>query len=166
MNKSINACFRKIRIKEKEPSELDKLMNEKREIIRNKLKSEDDMVKLDNLNKAITNQCEDKEFEKLQKVLGEIETVSGSTNVTNVWKEMKKAFPKKSKPLPSGVLNIIGKIITNPEEKKKVVLNHFEHRMRKRPVVEYVKEILDLFDKKVINHTNFINFHNFFNPKL
>ena len=44
-------------------------MNEKREIIRNKLKSEDDMVKLDNLNKAITNQCEDKEFEKLQKVL-------------------------------------------------------------------------------------------------
>ena len=49
-----------------------------------------------------------------------------------------------SKQLPSGVLNIKCKIITNPEEKNKVVSNHFEHRMRKRPVVEDVKEILDM----------------------
>ena len=49
-----------------------------------------------------------------------------------------------SKQLPSGVLNIKAKIKTNPEEKNKVVSNHFEDRMRKRPVVEDVKEILDM----------------------
>ena len=62
-------------------------------------------------------------------------------------------YPKKSKPLPTGVLNVEGKIIANPEEKKKVILEHFRHIMRKRPVKEEVKYILkkseQLFYKRV-----------------
>ena len=37
--------------------------------------------------------------------------------------------------------NLKGKVITNPEEKKKVTLKHFEHRMRKRPNHEDTEEI-------------------------
>ena len=55
--------------------------------------------------------------------------------------------------MPTGVQNVEGKIITNPNEKKKVILDHFLHRMRKRPVKDEVKDILnknyELFAKRV-----------------
>ena len=54
---------------------------------------------------------------------------------------MRKVFPKNSKPPPTGVMNIKGKVITNPKEKKTVTLEHFKHRMRKRSVKEEIKEI-------------------------
>ena len=60
---------------------------------------------------------------------------------------MKKAFPSKQKPLPTGVKNIKGKIITNPQEKKKVILEHFEHRMRKREIKEDIVEIRKLHEQ-------------------
>ena len=60
---------------------------------------------------------------------------------------MRKVFPKNSKPLPTGVMNIKGKVITNPKEKKTVTLEHFKHRMRKRSVKEEVKEIEVLNNK-------------------
>ena len=46
--------------------------------------------------------------------------------------------------MPTGVRNIKGKVITNPEEKKNITLTHFKHRMRHRPVVEEVKDIVKL----------------------
>ena len=57
---------------------------------------------------------------------------------------MRKLFPNKSKPIPTGVQNIEKKVITNTEEKKKVIINHFVHRLRKRPQKEEVKSILKL----------------------
>ena len=64
---------------------------------------------------------------KLTKVLGKLEAETGGTNFTNVWKQMSKSFPKKTKPLPTGIKNMSGKIITYPEEKKNVTLKHFKH---------------------------------------
>ena len=69
------------------------------------------------------------------KVLGELETESGGTNSTNVWKEFRKAYPKKSRPVPTGVKNVQGKVITHPEEKKIITLNHFKHKTRPRQSV-------------------------------
>ena len=105
--------------------------------------SKTDEEKLENLEKEISDKCSDKEFEKLTKVLGELETESGGTNSTNVWKEMRKAYPKKSKPLPNGVKNVE----ENPEEKKKITLKHFEHQMRQRRNKEEVKEIIESNEK-------------------
>ena len=66
------------------------------------------------------------------KTLGQLESEGGQTNNINIWKQLRKSYPKKSKPLPTGILNIKGKIVTNPDEKKQVTLKHFKHRMRKR----------------------------------
>ena len=66
---------------------------------------------------------------------------------------MRKSFPKQTKPLPTGVKNFEGKIITNPEEKKKVILTDFKQIMRKRPVKQELVEIIEkqeiLFPKRV-----------------
>ena len=92
-----------------------------------------------------------KEYKKLEKVVGDLEA---DTN-TNIWKELRKAFPRNSKPLPTGVKNVKGKVITNPKEKIKVTLEHFEHRMRKRHIKEETKEIAfinsKLFEKRLEN---------------
>ena len=147
--KSLYACFRKIRVKNVEPkhSKMDVLMNEKKKISKKKIISEDDKEKLDDIEKQVSKECSDKEYDKLVKVLGELETESGGTNSNNVWKEFRKTYPKKSKPLPTGIKNINGKVITNPEEKKKVTIKHFEHRMRRRPKHEDVKEISETNEK-------------------
>ena len=66
---------------------------------------------------------------------------------------MRKSFPRNSKPIPTGVLNVEGKLITNPEEKKSVTLNHFENRMRKRKVKYEVGDLMKteetVFGKRV-----------------
>ena len=38
-------------------------------------------------------------------------------------KEYGKAYPKKVRPVPTGVKNVHGKVITNPNEKKHITLN-------------------------------------------
>ena len=126
-NKCMHACFRKIRVTEteKKKSKLDILMQNKKNILKKKEISKEDNDKIELLDKEITLACEDKEWEKLVKVLGSLETNTGCTNNTNVWKEMAKAYPKKSKALPTGVKNVENKVITNPKEKKTVILDHF-----------------------------------------
>ena len=54
-----------------------------------------------------------------------------------MWKQFRKAYPKKTKPIPTRVKNCNGKVRTSPE----VTLEHFEHRLRKRPNHEDIEEI-------------------------
>ena len=78
-------------------------MNEKKEINKKKHLDAEDKVKVEFINKQIQAECENKEWEKLVKTLGNLETADGHTNNTNIWKEMMKAFPKKMKTVPIGV---------------------------------------------------------------
>ena len=103
--------------------------------------SAEDYKALDELEAKISGECEEKEWEKLREVLKGLDT---SERNTQIWKQMKRAYPNKTKPVPTGVMNIEGKVITNPKEKRKVILDHFTHRMRKRPVMDEIREISDL----------------------
>ena len=77
-------------------------------------------------------------FEKLKTVIGEFENEPN----TNMWRELRKAYPKVNKTLPTGVKDIHEKVVTNPNEKNKVTLKHFEHRMRKRKIHKDVEEVV------------------------
>ena len=156
--KALHTSFRKIRIKdrgEKKNSKMDLIMEKKKVILKKGNLNYKDRQEINKLDEELTVECSDKEFEKVTKICGTLETNSGVTNVTNIWRQFKKAYPTKTKPLPTGVQNVEGKIITNPKEKQKVILEHFTHRMRKRPVKQEVMEILnkseELFRKRVEN---------------
>ena len=145
--KSLYANFRKVRISEnkiRDPSKLDILMDKKKTILKKKNLLPQDMKEVEEIDCSISRECEDRELKKLKDVVGSLETKEGNTNI---WRQMRRAFPKKNKPLPTGVKNIEAKVITNPEEKKHVILKHFAHRMRKRPVKDDVKDIIDLNEK-------------------
>ena len=118
-------------------------MKEKKDIIKKKNLSMEEKEKVNIIEKELSQACEDREWEKLENVLGSLETNSGGTDNLNVWRELRKAFTKKVKSVPTGFKNIEGKTVTNSKEKKKVILKHFVHRMRKRQAVEEVKDILN-----------------------
>ena len=144
--KALHTSFNKIRIQDrgkKKKLKIDDLMERKKIILKKKKLDQTDQKEIDDLDEAISEECADKEFDKISNILKDLENDSGVTNVTNIWRQFKKAYPTKTKPLPTGVQNIEGKIIINPKEKKKVILEHFRHRMRKRPVKNEVKDILD-----------------------
>ena len=161
LNKAIHACFRKVRLSaksKKQNSKIDELMHEKKMIMKKTKLKVEDWKMIDKIEKEISTEVEDKEFDKIKKTLGEFETKNGKINSTNVWKELKKAYPRKTKPLPSGVKNIKGKVITNPVEKKKVTLKHFQHRMRKRPVKDEIEKVAEenknVFQKRLEDSKN------------
>ena len=144
--KALHTSFIKIKIKDdkKKQSKVDSLIKRKTTLLKKKNLDDKDKAEIDKLNDHIIDECEDMEYKKLTQVVGSIKSECGETNSTNVWKEMEKAFPKKKqKTMPTGVTNIEGKIITNPDEKKRVILDHFKHRMRKRPVKEEIKSLMN-----------------------
>ena len=106
--------------------------------------SKEDKEKIEMIHKEITLTCEDKEWEKLGMVLGSLETENGCTNNTNIWKELAKAYPKKSQALPTDKKNVENKVIANRKEKKTVILDNFLDRMQENQRHEDVKNVLDL----------------------
>ena len=124
-------------------------MLKRKTILKKKTLDLEDEEEVDRIERGITDEIANREFERLEKITGDLDVDSN----TNIWKELRKAFPPKSKPIPSGIKNMQGKTITNPREKEKITLDHFKHRMRKRAVKEEVKEIdkinLNLFENRL-----------------
>ena len=111
---------------------MDKLMKKKSDMLKKKHLDKEEEKELKVLDENISHECEGREWKKLVKTLGSLESQDGHTNNTNIWKQMRKSFPKKNKQIPTGVKNIEGKLITTPNEKKSIILDHFIHRMRKK----------------------------------
>ena len=60
----------------------------------------EDKERIDKLDSRISKECEERKWKKLQKVLGSLDTQKRNNNIS---RQMKKAYPKKVKPLPTGV---------------------------------------------------------------
>ena len=122
-------------------------------LLKKKTPSDIDIAMLEKIECEVSVKIEDKEFKKLESSLSNLESEKGGTNFTSIWKEVRKAYPKQVKPLPTGVMNMMGKVITNPKEKKLVTLDHFAHRMRKREVKDEVTKVVSLkyklFEKRL-----------------
>ena len=85
------------------------MLNERKKLLKKKTCSDDDLFRLENIEKEISDEILDIEFKKLEKALGNLETDSGATDCTSIWKELRKAYPKNSMTLPTGVMNEMGK---------------------------------------------------------
>ena len=84
LNRALHSCFRKIRInhdKRPKQSRIDELMTKKKEILKNRKLTKNDVDSIDQIEKEITEEVADKEYEKLERVLGDLES---NTN-TNIW---------------------------------------------------------------------------------
>lgn len=112
-NKAIHACFHKTRITQNEKktlSHMDVLMEKRKTILKKKTLTAYDEEQIENIECEITDEIATKEFKKLEKLTGELDK---ETN-TNIWKELRKAFPPKTNPIPTGIKNTKNKVITHP----------------------------------------------------
>ena len=66
-------------------------MTKMKEIHKNRKLTKNDVDSIDQIEKEITKEVADKEYEKFERVLGDLES---NTN-TNIWKEMRKSFPQE-----------------------------------------------------------------------
>ena len=60
-----------------------------------------------------------------------------------IWNIKKKEYPRVSAPVPAAKKDINGKMVTNPNDIKKLYLETLTHRLRHRPIK---KENSDLFE--------------------
>ena len=73
-NKSLYACFNKIRVKDRvNVYDIDILMKKKADILKKNSLSVEDLVKIQDLDMIITKECENKEYKKLVNILGSLE---------------------------------------------------------------------------------------------
>ena len=95
-------------------------MEEKSQILQQKVVTEENKMKIEEIEQHIRKEIYEKEFQQLKTVVGESENALN----TNMWRELKKAYPKVNKTLPTGVTDILGKVVINPNDKNKVTLKH------------------------------------------
>ena len=71
-----------------------------------------------------------------------------------MWKQIKKWFPKILKNVPTGVRDHGGKIITKSSLVKKIVVQKYKQRLRKRPSTPNIKYLMTLKEenaRRIIN---------------
>ena len=87
--KALYSCFRKIRVKNdltEKQSKMDILMEEKKSLLKKKNISVEEKQRVKNIEEEITQEFEDKEYEKLIKTLGHLESEGDQTDNINIWK--------------------------------------------------------------------------------
>ena len=150
----LHKCFRKVRvIKKKSTIKIDDMLKE-----RVKLKKE---LKSNNINEEMKLKIENK-IKELEENIGEdvinenhkeiLDTVKelgdghefNSLERRQLWKVLKRKYPKNLNAVPVGKKNSNGEIVTRHKELKILYLNTYTQRLRNRPIKKEFKEIKDI----------------------
>ena len=155
--------FRKIKIvKKKEISKTDNLLKE-RVLLKNDMKSsviDDDMKeKIEKRIKVIEDEIgDDIANENCKVVLDTLKKLGDSSNLNGsgrkqLWRLLKRKFPKTSQAVPVGKKDGKGNLVTNHDELKKLYSKTYTQRMRNRPIKEGLEELKkykdDLFNARL-----------------
>ena len=141
LNKHIKVSFKKVRIK---TSQKVKLLPEMSRLI-------------DIRNKLSKNEANKKEIIKLETAIGDMEAENNRNrilkhfkkycedpervNLNEVWKTLKKLWPKIHQKIPAAKKNHFGKLISEPKKLKKLLANEYKIRLRTRPIRPDLKEM-------------------------
>jgi hypothetical protein len=109
-----------------------------------------------------TNNDEDSNIKKLEEEISEILAEEGrskahkfkkycaqygSVNVSEMWNLKKRLWPKRKPSSHSGKINHQGKLVTSPDEIRKLLLKEYTERLRVRPDHPEMKDIFEAKDK-------------------
>ena len=153
-NSILHKCFRKVRIvnnKKKEMTASQNLMRE-RITLKNNVKSDtidEDMKekilqRIQEIEKEIGDEVAEenvKEIVDTIKSLGGDEVSLGGDGRKQMWKILKRKYPKNLRSVPVGKKDGKGNIITNHEGLKQLYLKTYIHRLRNRPIKSDFEEL-------------------------
>ena len=149
-------CFRKIRIvSKKETSKTEKLLTERVKLKKNVKCFNIDENMREKIRERIRQIEEDigedvakdnfKVVVETLKELGDGSNLNGSGR-KNLWKLLKKKYPKSSHAVPVGKKDNKGNLITNHKELKHLYLQTYTQRLRNRKIKDEFGEIKELKD--------------------
>ena len=151
LNKKCSKSFKKIRIKNKRKydpinSQISHLIT-----IRNSLLSKNEskyQLQVDQLNEKISELEANDNREKILKHFKRISEDPEKVNLSQMWKNLKKIWPKTGTNLPSAKRNHQGKIITDPHSLKLLLAKEYRERLRSRPIRPDLKQ-LEVYKKTI-----------------
>ena len=137
LNGILHQCFKKIRIKTSDVTEIDKLFNERTRLRHKSDKESKD--KISEIEKKLADQMAEDLFKIVKEEVKNIESDEGGFNSGHLWKLKRKLRPQHIDN-PTAMLNKDGKLVTSKEELKETALLHFEKVQENRPVKAELEE--------------------------
>jgi len=149
-SRKFSQSFPKVRISNKsKPSPHSNLIM-RRDNLKQQLKScgiseRDDLEEqLNELEEKICSLVEEENMRKFIQDFGPILNAESSEKNNSIWKVKRKVFSKHVTEQPSAKFDPSGRLVTDPEELKRVMSNHFTQRLRNRPIITGMEELKNL----------------------
>ena len=140
LQRVIQKCFKKIRVKEKVDKEKEALFKKWKD-----LKNKDDDISKINL-KNIENELADRfaqdYIEKIKKHVGNIDCLDGNMNSGTLWNLKKQLFPQSRDPPTAMVDPRNGQLLTNEDSIQDAALYAYKKRLENKPIktsLEHIK---------------------------
>ena len=149
--------FKKIRIRKRRTIKPINAQISQLITLRNSLKSENELNQntgeIDKLEEKISELEAEENRNIIIKHFKSLSDDPEKVNLTQMWKNMRKIWPKNKNNLPSSKKNHQGKLITDPMALKLLLSKEYKERLRSRPIREDLKEKekykMNIFDLKM-----------------
>ena len=135
LNSHCNKVFKKIRIRKKKlkpiKSKISAFIDERNILSKYPERNED---KINELNEQIAENIAEENKELIVRNFKHFSDNPQNINMQQMWKLLKKLWPKNPPTIPTAKRNHRGKIISCPTGIKKILSKEYKHRLRARPV--------------------------------
>ena len=130
-------AFKKIRIKSRQrmpqKGEVNNLINERNKLI-NKSDEPDNRKRIETIDELISKVEAEENRNKIVNQFKHLNDSSENVNINQVWKQLKKLWPKTGVCLPTAKKNHRGKLVSGASELKILLAKEYKERLRSRPV--------------------------------
>ena len=137
LKKFCNQSFKKIRIRKKHikpPKQpLGRLIDERNDLLR-KIETPEIKAKLEEVTKTIFKLEAEENHNNIVKNFKKFSDNPENVNLHQVWKLMKKIWPKSASTVPVAKKNHKGKIVSGPNDLTNLLATEYRDRLRSRPV--------------------------------
>ena len=142
LNSQIDTAFRKVRITKKKnikplSSEISKLINTRNGLVRDS----GPVSEINQLNEVISNLEAEINRNQIIKQFQRISSDSENVNLGQVWKLLDKLCPKLEPCLPTAKKDHSGRIISESNQLKKLLVKEYNERLRTRPLRPDLKHL-------------------------
>ena len=141
LNKTIQKCFRKIRVTEKVDKEKQKLF-EKWKKMKNDV-SYKNKAEFEKLESLLAEKYAEEYVKKIHERMGGIDSEDGEIKSGKIWKLKKDLFPRNRDPPTAMIDPESGNLLTEAEKIENAAVKVFKDRLKNKPMDENLKHIKD-----------------------
>ena len=151
LNKTINKCFRKVRITNKMDKEKEEIFARWR-VLKSKTDNKS-KIELEKTEKELADKYAEEYFEKINKKTAGIDDEEGGMNSGSLWSLKKEIFPKSRDPPTAMVDPETGNLLTTEDKIENAALNCYKKRLENRPIrddLSHIKEAKEMLSEKLL----------------